>query len=80
MPAYEWTKMAIASAVAVIAMSYLAIDAGLVNTSVVTKRIDVVKASISDVGMGQHHLAFAVQDWARRDQQKPALEHCLAVD
>lgn len=80
MPAYEWTKMAIASAVAVIAMSYLAIDAGLVNTSVVTKRIEVVKASISDVGMGQNQLAFTVQPWGRRDQQKPALEHCLAVD
>lgn len=76
----EWTRMAIASAVAVIAMSYLAIDAGLVNNNAVTKRIEVVKASISDVGMGQHHLAFAVQAWARRDSQKPALEHCLAVD
>ena len=80
MPAYEWTKMAIASAVAIFAMSYLAIDAGVVNTSVVTKRIEVVKASIADAGMGQHHLAFAVQAWARRDQQKPHVEECLAVD
>ncbi|WP_314959612.1 hypothetical protein [Bradyrhizobium cosmicum] len=76
----EWTRMAIASAVAVIAISYLAIDAGLVNTSVVAKRIETAQASIVGAAMGQHHLAFAVQAWARRDNQKPALEHCLAVD
>ena len=72
--------MAIASAVAVVAMSYLAIDAGVVNTNVVTKPIKVAQATIVAAAMGQHHLAFAVQEWARRGQDKPQLEHCLAVD
>ncbi|KYG19373.1 hypothetical protein SE92_03110 [Bradyrhizobium sp. AT1] len=82
----EWTRMAIASAVAIVAMSYLAIDAGLVNTSVVTKPIKVAQASIVGAAMGQHHLAFAVQEWARpshandNGQEKPAVEHCLAID
>lgn len=83
MPPSEWTRMAIASAVAIVAMSYLAIDAGVVSTSVVTRPIEVAQASIIGGAMGQHHLAFAVQEWARpsRDNnEKPALEHCLAVD
>ncbi|TCU75094.1 hypothetical protein EDE08_103311 [Bradyrhizobium sp. R2.2-H] len=80
MPQPEWTRMAIASAVAIVAMSYLAIDAGLVNTNVVTKPIKVAQASIVGAAMGQHHLAFAVQEWARRGHERPALEHCLAVD
>ncbi|RXT34631.1 hypothetical protein B5V03_38560 [Bradyrhizobium betae] len=76
----EWTRMAIASAVAILAMSYLAIDAGVVNTSVVTKRIEVAKASIADAAASQHQLAFAVQAWSRRSQQKPHVEECLAID
>ncbi|MEY9885277.1 uncharacterized protein (TIGR02588 family) [Bradyrhizobium sp. USDA 328] len=76
----EWTRMAVASAVAIVAMSYLAIDAGLVNTNVVTKPIKVAQASIVGAAMGQHHLAFAVQEWARRGHERPALEHCLAID
>ncbi len=72
--------MAIASAVAIIAMSYLAIDAGVVNTNVVTRPVKVAQASVIGAAMGQHHLAFAVQDWARRGHEKPQLEHCLAVD
>lgn len=72
--------MAIASAVAIVAMSYLAIDAGVVNTNVVTRPVKVAQASIIGAAMGQHHLAFAVQDWARRSHEKPQLEHCLAVD
>ena len=76
----ELTRMAIASAVAIVAMSYLAIDAGVVNTNVVTKPIKVAQASIVGAAMGQHHLAFAVQEWARRSHDKPRLEHCLAVD
>lgn len=80
MPLSEWTRMAIASAVAIVAISYLAIDAGVVNTNVVTRPIEVAQASIVGAAMGQHHLAFAVQAWARRSHQKPALERCLAVD
>ena len=79
----EWTRMAIASAVAIVAMSFLAIDAGVVNTSVVTRPIKVAQASIIGAAMGQHHRSFAVQEWARpsRDNsEKPALEHCLAID
>ena len=79
----ELTRMAIASVVAIGAMTYLAIDAGVVNTSVVTKPIKVAHASIVGAAMGQHHLAFAVQEWARPSRantEKPPLEHCLAVD
>ncbi|EJN15450.1 hypothetical protein PMI42_00980 [Bradyrhizobium sp. YR681] len=79
--------MAIASAVAIVAMSYLAIDAGLVNTSVVTKRIEVAQASIANVAASQHELAFAVQAWTHRAHQKSHLEdrkqhleECLAID
>ncbi|WP_245452200.1 hypothetical protein [Bradyrhizobium forestalis] len=72
--------MAIASAVAIVAISYLAVDAGVVNTNVVTRPVKVAQASIIGAAMGQHHLAFAVQDWARRGHEKPQLEHCLAVD
>lgn len=80
MPQPEWTRMAIASAVAIVAMSYLAIDAGVVNINVVKKPIEVAQASIVGAAMGQHHLAFAVQEWARRSHEKPALEQCLAID
>ncbi|RXH23316.1 hypothetical protein XH99_31895 [Bradyrhizobium nanningense] len=76
----EWTRMAIASAVAIVAMSYLAIDAGVVNTNVVTKPIEMAQASVVGAAMGQHQLAFAVQEWARRGHEKPQLEHCLAID
>jgi hypothetical protein len=72
--------MAIAFAVAIVAMSYLAIDAGVVNTSVVTRPIQVAKASIADAAAGQHQIVFAVQAWTQRSQQKPHLEECLAVD
>ena len=83
----EWTRMAIASAVAVIAMGFLAIDAGVVNTSVVAKRIEVAQASIANIAASQHELAFAVQARTRRGQQKPHaeeqklhVEECLAID
>jgi hypothetical protein len=83
----EWTRMAIATAVAIVAMSYLAIDAGVVSTSVVTKRIEMARASITDAAESQHQLAFAVQAWARRGHEKPRLEdqklhveECLAID
>ncbi len=82
----ELTRMAIASAVAIVAMSYLAIDAGVVNTNVITRPIKVAQASIVGAAMGPHHLAFAVQEWVRPSQanddsdEKPILEHCLAVD
>ena len=76
----EWTRMAIASAVAIVAMLYLAIDAGVVNTNVVAKPIKVAQASVFGAAMGEHHLAFAVQEWVRRGHQKPHVEKCLAVD
>ncbi|WP_249139492.1 hypothetical protein [Bradyrhizobium japonicum] len=72
--------MAIASAVAIVAISYLAVDAGVVNTNVVTRPVKMAQASIIGAAMGQHRLAFAVQDWTRRGHEKPQLEHCLAVD
>jgi hypothetical protein len=76
----EWTRMAIASAVAIVAMAYLAIDAGVVSTSVVTRRIEFAKASIADAAASQHQLAFAVQAWTRRSQQKPHSEECMKID
>ncbi|UWU73058.1 hypothetical protein N2603_23425 [Bradyrhizobium huanghuaihaiense] len=73
--------MAIASAVAVIAMAFLAIDAGVdVNSGMIAKRIETARASITDAAASQHQLAFAVQAWARRDHQKPHPEECLAID
>lgn len=80
MPQSEWTRMAIASAVAIVAMSYLAIDAGVVTTNVVKKPIEMAQASIVGAAMGHHHLAFAVQEWARGGHERPAVEQCLAID
>lgn len=80
MPQSEWTRMAIASAVAIVATSYLAIDAGVVSTNVVTNPIKVAQASVVGAAMERHHLAFAVQKWARRDHEKSAVEQCLAID
>ena len=80
MPLSDWTRMGIASAVAVAAISFLAIDAGVVNSGVITKPIETARASIANVATSQHELAFAVQAWAGRGHQKPHLEECLAID
>ncbi|PSO31644.1 hypothetical protein C7G41_16590 [Bradyrhizobium sp. MOS002] len=80
MPLSDLTRMAIASAVAVVAISFLAIDAGVVNSGVITKPIATARASIANAAVSQHQLAFAIQAWARRSHQKPALEECLAID
>ncbi|MGY8631807.1 hypothetical protein RAD15_04805 [Bradyrhizobium sp. 14AA] len=72
--------MAIASAVAVIAISFLAVDAGVVNSRAITERVEVARASIAGAAVSRHQLAFAVQEWAGRSEQKPALEECLATD
>ncbi|MDF0520685.1 MULTISPECIES: hypothetical protein [Bradyrhizobium] len=71
--------MAIASAVATVAISYLAVDAGVVNTNVVTRPIKVVQASIIGAAMGQRQPAFAVEDW-KNGHDKPRREYCLALD
>ncbi|MET3906987.1 hypothetical protein ABID59_001318 [Bradyrhizobium sp. S3.3.6] len=63
--------MGIAVAVAIVAMSFLALDAIVdVNSSVIAKRIELAQASIADVAMSQHQLASAVQACAHRDQQQ----------
>lgn len=86
MPLSEWTRMAIASAVAVIAISFLAIDAGVdVNTGAIVKRVETARASIMDAVARQHELAFVVQAWSRGNHDKPLrekqpLEQCLAID
>ena len=80
MPLSDLTRMAIASAVAVVAISFLAVDAGVVNSGVVTKPIATARATIADAAASQHQLAFAVQAWAHRGHQKPAVEECLAID
>ncbi|MBK3663442.1 hypothetical protein JJE66_19735 [Bradyrhizobium diazoefficiens] len=71
MPLSEWTRMGIACAVAIVAMSFLALDAVVdVNSSVIAKRIDVAQASIVDAATNQHQLASAVQAWVHRGHQK----------
>jgi len=73
--------MGIAFAVAVVAMTFLALDAVTdVNSSTIAKRIETARASIVDVVMGQPESAFAVQAWARGSHEGPALEDCLAID
>jgi hypothetical protein len=63
--------MGIACAVAIVAISLLALDAVVdVNSSAITKRIEMAQASIADAAMSQHQLASAVQAWARRGHQK----------
>ena len=72
MPRAELTRMWIACAVAIVAISFLALDAIVdVNSGVIAKRIEMAQASIADVAMSQHQLASAVQAWARRGHQKP---------
>lgn len=71
MPRAELTRMGIACAVAIVAISLLALDAVVdVNSSAITKRIEMAQASIADAAMSQHQLASAVQAWARRGHQK----------
>ncbi|WP_453952684.1 hypothetical protein [Bradyrhizobium sp. USDA 377] len=78
--------MAIASAVAVLAISFLVIDATVdVNSGGVAKRVEMARASITDAVVRQHELAFAVQTWSRGNHRKPLsekqpLEQCLAID
>jgi len=70
MPRAELTRMGIAGAVAIAAISFLALDAVVdVNSSAITKRIEMAQASIADAAMSQHQLASAVQAWARRGHQ-----------
>ena len=77
----EWTRMAIAAAIAVAAMSFLAIDAGVdVRSGDIAKRIEMAQASIVNVAMSQHELASAVQAWARRGHQKQPVEQSAAID
>ena len=71
MPRAELSRMGIACAVAIVAISFLALDAVVdVNSNEITKRIEMAQASIADAAMSQHQLAFAVQAWARRGHQK----------
>jgi hypothetical protein len=71
MPRAELTRMGIAGAVAIVAISFLALDAIVdVNSGAIAKRIEMAQASIADAAMSQHQLASAVQAWARRGHQK----------
>lgn len=71
MPRAELTRMGIAGAVAIVAISFLALDAVVdVNSNEITKRIEMAQASIADAAMSQHQLASAVQAWAHRGHQK----------
>lgn len=72
--------MAIASAIAMAAISFLAVDAGLVNARAVTERLGLARASIAKAGAGEHELALAVQAWARGSHQKDRQEQSLATD
>lgn len=55
MPRPELTRMGIAFAVALVAISYLAIDAGLVgvNPGAIKQRIETARASIVHVAMSR---------------------------
>jgi hypothetical protein len=71
--------------VAVIAISFLAIDAGVVNTGAIAKRVETARASVVDAVVRQHQVASAVKAWARGNHDKPLpekqpLEQCLAID
>ena len=71
MPRAELTRMGIAFAVAIVAISFLALDAIVdVNSSAITKRIETARASIVKVAMSERELASAVQAWARGGHQK----------
>ena len=71
MPRAELTRMGIACAVAIVAISFLALDAVVdVNSGAIAKRIEMAQASIADAAMSQHQLASAVQAWAHRGHQK----------
>ena len=71
MPPAELTRMGIALAVAVVAIFFLALDAGVdFNSTVIAKRIEAAQASIAGVAMSRHRLASVVQAWAGRGQQK----------
>ena len=70
MPRTELTRMGIALAVAVVAMSFLALDAVDVNSGAIKQRIETAQASIVHVAMSHHDLASAVEAWTRRDHQK----------
>jgi hypothetical protein len=73
--------MGIAFAVALVAMSFLALDAVVdVNSGAIARRIETAQASIADVAMSQHQLTDAVHARARRGHERPSLEHCLAID
>ncbi|WP_244552756.1 hypothetical protein [Bradyrhizobium sp. Ghvi] len=62
--------MGIALAVAVVAMSFLALDAVDFNSGAIKQRIETAQASIVHVAMSHHDLASAVEAWTRRDHQK----------
>ena len=73
MPRPELTRMGIAFAVAVVAMSFLALDAVVdVNSGAIRQRIETAQASVVRVAMSQHELASAVQAWARGHQKQPS--------
>ncbi|BAC49702.1 bsl4437 [Bradyrhizobium diazoefficiens USDA 110] len=70
MPSSEWTRMAVASGIAVGAMSFLAIDAGVdLNSSGIAKHLEAAQASIMNVAASQHQLAFAVRSLAGGSDQ-----------
>lgn len=57
--------MAIASGVAITAMSYLAVDAVVdVSPSGIARRIEVAQASLIGAASSQYQRAFAVHAWA----------------
>lgn len=83
MPPSDWTRIAITSGVAATAMAFLAIDAAVdVSPGGIAKRLEVVQASLTDVAVGHHQLAFAVRAWARGgDQTHPAAyRSCIQRD
>ncbi|SFH82535.1 hypothetical protein SAMN04487925_101664 [Bradyrhizobium sp. cf659] len=73
--------MAVGSGIAVAAMSFLAIDAGVdLNSGGMARHLEVAQASIMSVAASQHQLAFAVRSLAggsdqnRRSADRPCIQ------
>ena len=63
--------MAIACAIAIVAMLFVALDAFVdVNSGLIAKRIEVAQVSIAEVAMSRHQLAAAFHALAHRGQKR----------
>jgi hypothetical protein len=82
MPSSEWTGMAVAAGAAVIAMSFLAIDAVVdVSPGGIARRLEVAQTSIMDVAASQYQLS-PFGRWrvaATSSLVRPRIDHASTV-